>query len=184
MEINGWIIFAYKIPSEPSSIRVRVWRNLKTLGVHYIQQSVCICPNTGELLKRLKRLELLIVENGGEVTLLEVEKLSTKSEEIILAEFNQERTLEYQEFIEESEKFLKEIEVETKNLNFSFREIEENEVELRRLKNWLMKIKKRDFFQCELQNQAVIRIEECERNFDDFTEKVYRHEGIAGEHKE
>ena len=184
MEIKGWIIFAYKIPSEPSSIRVRVWRNLKTLGVHYIQQSVCICPNTEEILKKLKKFELLIVENGGEITLLELEKLSTKSENKILAEFNQERKLEYQEFIEESEKFLKEIEDETKKLNFSFREIEENEVELRRLKNWLMKIKKRDFFQCELQSQAVTRFEECEKSFEDFTEKVYRREGIAEENKE
>jgi CRISPR/Cas system-associated endoribonuclease Cas2 len=181
MEIMGWIIFAYKIPSEPSSIRVRVWRNLKTLGVHYIQQSVCICPNTEEILKKLKKLELLIIENGGEITLLELEKLSTKSENKILAEFNQERKLEYLEFIEVSEKFLKEIEDETKKLNFSFREIEENEVELRRLKNWLIKIKKRDFFQCELQNQAVTRFEECERTFEDFTEKVYKREGIAEE---
>ncbi|GIN38781.1 MULTISPECIES: Chromate resistance protein ChrB [Heyndrickxia] len=179
MGFNGWIIFAYKIPSEPSSIRVRVWRNLKSIGVHYIQQSVCICPNTKELLKRLKKLELLIVENGGEITLLEVEKLSTKSEETILDEFNQERTLEYQEFIEESEKFLNEIENETKKANFSFREIEENEVELRRLKNWLIKIKKRDFFQCQLQKQAITRFEECEKTFDNFTEKVYRSEGIT-----
>lgn len=133
------------------------------------------------MLKRLKKLELLIVENGGEITLLEVEKLSTKSEETILAEFNQERTLEYQEFIEESVKFLNEIENETKKGNFSFREIEENEVELRRLKNWLIKIKKRDFFHCQLQKQAITRIEECEKTFDDFTEKVYRSEGIAEE---
>jgi vacuolar-type H+-ATPase subunit I/STV1 len=85
-------------------------------------------------------LELLIVENGGEVSLIEVEKLSSKSEEAIRSEFNKQRTLEYKEFNQEAEKFLKEIEEETKKLNFSFREIEENEVELRRLKNWLLKI--------------------------------------------
>ena len=72
--------------------------------------------------------------------LIEVEKLSSKSEEAIRSEFNKQRTLEYKEFNQEAEKFLKEIEEETKKLNFSFREIEENEVELRRLKNWLLKI--------------------------------------------
>jgi hypothetical protein len=178
MEIESWVIFAYKIPSEPSSIRVRVWRNLKTLGVHYIQQSVCICPNTVEVLKKIKKLELLIVENGGEVSLIEVEKLSSKSEETIRSEFNKERTLEYKEFIQETEKFLKEIEEETKKLNFSFREIEENEVELRRLKNWLLKIKKRDFFQSESQQQAMAFFEECSRAFEVFIQHVYKHEGI------
>lgn len=178
MENQSWVIFAYKIPSEPSSIRVRVWRNLKTLGVHYLQQSVCICPNTVEVLKKLMKLELLIVENGGEVSLIEVEKLSSKSEETIRSEFNKERTLEYKEFIQEAEKFLKEIEEETKKLNFSFREIEENEVELRRLQNWLLKIKKRDFFQSESQQQAIAFFEECGREFEVFIQHVYKHEGI------
>lgn len=45
---------------------VRVWRNLKTIGVHYIQQSVCICPDTVEFREKLKKLELLIVQNSGE----------------------------------------------------------------------------------------------------------------------
>lgn len=183
MKIKGWIIFAYKTPSEPSSIRVRVWRNLKTMGVHYIQQSVCICPNTEELKKKLMRLKLLIMENGGEVSLLEVENLSATSQEMMVSEFNQERILEYKEFLEETEKFLKEIEKETEKGNFSFREIEENEVELRRIKNWFGKIKKRDFFQCALQKQAITRIEQCEKTFDDFIEKVYRREGITEENK-
>ena len=52
------------------------------------------------------------------------------------------------------------------------------------LKNWLLKIKKRDFFQCELQSQAMKRFEECERAFDKFTEMVYRHEGLAEGNKE
>ncbi|PZE21351.1 Chromate resistance protein ChrB [Paenibacillus xerothermodurans] len=181
MEIQGWIIFSYKIPSEPSSIRVRVWRNLKTLGVNYIQQSVCIGPNTEEMQKKLKKLNLLISENGGETSLLEVEKMSTVSEEKIISEFNKARTLEYKEFIEESEKFLKEIEKETKKLNFCFREIEENEVELRRLKHWLIKIKKRDFFQCELQKQAIEIFETCNKAFEEFIETVYLQEGVSGE---
>jgi hypothetical protein len=154
------------------------------MGVHYIQQSVCVCPNTEEMLKRLMKLKLLIIENGGEVSLLEVEKLSAKSEETIISEFNQERILEYKEFMEETEKFLKEIEKETEKRNFSFREIEENEVELRRLKNWFGKIKKRDFFQCEIQQQAMVNLEECNKAFEDFTARVYRHEGITEENKE
>nr|WP_295971422.1 Chromate resistance protein ChrB [uncultured Bacillus sp.] len=181
MKFNGWIIFAYKIPSEPSSIRVKVWRNLKTLGAHYIQQSVCICPNTEETLKKLLKLKLYIVESGGEVTLLEVEKLSLKSEDDIISEFNNERLLEYKEFNEEAEKFLKEIEEETWINNFSFREIEENEVELRRLKNWLVKIKKRDFFICELQGKAVENFEECTKAFEEFIQNVYKREGIIDE---
>ena len=66
MSTINWIIFTYKIPSEPSSARVRVWRNLKTLGVHYLQQSVCILPSKEEIIKKLKKLEVFIHESGGE----------------------------------------------------------------------------------------------------------------------
>lgn len=130
------------------------------------------------------KLKLFIVESGGEVSLLEVEKFSNRSEETIIEEFNQERRLEYQEFIEGTENFLTELEEETKKQNFSFREIEENEVELRRLKNWLVKIKKRDFFQCELQQKALDYFENCNKALEDFTTKVYKLEGIDESSKE
>ncbi|GAB1779879.1 Chromate resistance protein ChrB [Priestia megaterium] len=179
MSTINWIIFTYKIPSEPSSSRVRVWRNLKTLGVHYLQQSVCILPSKEEIIKKLKKLELFIHESGGETSILEIEKLSFSSEQMIISKFNQERTLEYDEFIEESNKFLKEIEDETNKENFSFREIEENEAELRRLKKWLVKIKKRDYFLCETNKKASDLFEESNKVLEEFTEKVYLCEGIV-----
>ncbi|MDC3418314.1 Chromate resistance protein ChrB [Aquibacillus salsiterrae] len=178
MNCNGWLIFAYKLPSDPSSARVKVWRNLKTIGVHYIQQSVCICPNTEDTAKKILKLKLFIAENEGESSLLEVEKFTGKSEEEIVSAFNQERKLEYSEFIEECKKFQDEIIKETNQRNFTFREIEENEVELRRLKNWLVKIKKRDFFQCGAQVEAKQNFENCMTMFEKFTEEVYKREGI------
>ncbi|MGG3798393.1 Chromate resistance protein ChrB [Metabacillus fastidiosus] len=176
-----WIIFSYKIPTEPSSVRVRVWRNLKTLGVHYIQQSVCIIPSREEVKKKLRKLELLIAENGGETTVLKIDKLSEQSETLILAEFNKERLIEYNEFIQEANKFREEIANESKKANFSFSEIEENEVELRRLKKWLTLIKSRDYFSCELQEKTAALFEECNFAFEEFTNNVYKHEGIIGE---
>jgi hypothetical protein len=176
-----WIIFTYKIPTEPSSVRVRVWRNLKTLGVHYIQQSVCIVPLREDVMKKLRKLELLIAENGGATTILKIEKLSDQSEELILTEFKKERLIEYNEFMEEANKFLNEIAKETKNANFSFSEIEENEAELRRLKKWLALIKSRDYFSCELQEKTAELLEECNNAFESFTNNVYKHEGILGE---
>jgi len=57
--------------------------------------------------------DTFIHESGGETSILEIERLSLPSEQMITSKFNQERTLEFDEFIEESNKFLKEIEDET-----------------------------------------------------------------------
>lgn len=176
-----WALFAYKIPSEPSSIRVRVWRNLKTLGVHYLQQSVCIFPNKEEIMKKVKKLQLLILENGGETRLLEFENMTENSEKQIIEAFNEERVAEYEEFMKETERFMQEMEQETLDMDFSFREIEENEAALERMKKWFSKIQKRDFFQCESQKIALEKLEECAKRFEQFMEEVYSREGLIDE---
>lgn len=178
-----WALFAYKIPSEPSSIRVRVWRNLKTIGVHYLQQSVCIFPNKEEIMKKVKKLQLLILENGGETTLLEFENMTENSEKQIIEAFNEERVAEYEEFMKETERFMQEMEQETLDMDFSFREIEENEAALERMKKWFSKIQKRDFFQCESQKIALEKLEECAKRFEQFMEEVYSREGLIDDEK-
>ena len=178
MQKNRWALFAYKIPSEPSSIRVRVWRNLKTLGVHYLQQSVCIFPHKEDIIKKVKKLQLLILENGGETTFLEFENLSKSSEETLIQAFNEERISEYEEFMKETERFLQEMEQETLDMDFSFREIEENEAALERMKKWFDKIKKRDFFHCDMQKLAEEKLQECSARFEKFMEEVYSREGL------
>ncbi|MEH6840291.1 Chromate resistance protein ChrB [Priestia aryabhattai] len=99
--------------------------------------------------------------------MLEIERLSLSSEQMVTSKFNQERTLEYKEFIEESNKFLQ--------------EIEENEAELRRLKKWLVKIKKRDYFLCETNKEASDLFEKCNKVLEEFTEKLYLCEGLVEE---
>lgn len=178
MKKNQWYLFSYKAPSTPSTLRVRIWRTLKTLGVLYLQQSVCIVPKDQDVEKRLKKLEILIREHNGESNLLEVEKLSAKSEEALILDFNSERDKEYKEFIEESEQFLKELETESARQKFTFHEVEENEAELQRLKKWFRKIKKRDFFSSNLGARCEEMLRLCEKEFDDFTEKVYLSEGV------
>lgn len=175
----AWIIFSYKVPSEPSTIRVRTWRTLKALGVVYIQQSVCIAPETPEVKKKLLSIQKLIEASEGEVLLLEVSKLAANSEELLLELFNKQRQSEYDELIEGCRHFLQEIEMETKKGKFTYHEVEENEAELGKLKRWHKKIAKRDFFSCPSSEQAKHMLDECEQRFNEFTEKVYATEGTA-----
>ncbi|WP_051620430.1 Chromate resistance protein ChrB [Paenibacillus sp. UNC451MF] len=179
---RSWIVLSYKVPSEPSTIRVRVWRTLKALGAVYIQQSVCVAPITVEVLKKLQSLKKLIESNEGEALLLEVNKFSPSTEEELIVIFNNQRIAEYEEFLEGSRNFLNEIETETKKGKFTYHEVEENEAELAKLKRWHNKILKRDFFSCTNSIQAKQKLNECEQRFGEFIETVYATEGqVEGE---
>jgi DNA-binding transcriptional regulator PaaX len=40
----GWHLLIYRMPTEPASKRVSVWRDLHRLGALYLQQCVCVLP--------------------------------------------------------------------------------------------------------------------------------------------
>lgn len=174
---QGWLIFSYKVPSEPSTLRVRTWRTLKALGVIYIQQSVCVAPETAEVRKKILSIKNQIEANQGETILLEATQLSSQTEEQLHDLFNQQRITEYEEFLGGCKNFLNEIDYESKKGNFSFHEVEENESELAKLKRWFRKIEKRDFFSCPTCDEAKKNLLECEKAFSGFTSKVYETEG-------
>ena len=38
----SWLLFTYKVPPEPASKRIALWRRLKGLGAVYLQNGVCL----------------------------------------------------------------------------------------------------------------------------------------------
>ena len=48
--MRTWLLITYKVPAEPSRMRVSLWRKLKELGAVYIQQGAAVLPMTEALL--------------------------------------------------------------------------------------------------------------------------------------
>ena len=67
---RSWNLLIYRVPSQPSTQRVYVWRKLKGWGGLYLQQSVCVLPQRNDLQQQLENLKTEIVEGGGEANLL------------------------------------------------------------------------------------------------------------------
>jgi hypothetical protein len=176
-----WLFFSYSLPAEPSKTRVYVWRQLKKLGsVNY--QSTWVLPYSNERIGEIKRLADEIERYKGESLLLEGKALDKKQEERIYKAFADSRNEEYQEIIEKCEDYFKEIAFEIERKNFIFAEVEENEEELEKLKQWLKKVEKRDLVGAPLQKAAAEKIKICEKMFNDFAKTVYlhTHKGNAG----
>jgi hypothetical protein len=169
-----WLFFSYSLPSEPSKARVFVWRQLKKLGaVNY--QTVWVIPHSNESVNELRKLIETIEGYKGEGMLVEGKALDKNQEERIHKAFMDSRNEEYNEVIEKCEDFFKEIKFEIERKNFIFAEVEENEEELEKLKQWLKKVEKRDFVKAPLRKTAIEKIKECEKMFDDFAHMVYMH---------
>jgi hypothetical protein len=174
-----WLFFSYSLPAEPSKARVYIWRQLRKLGaVNY--QSVWVIPHSAERLNELKRL-IEDIEKYQGASLLITGNIPIKAqEESITKEFIDSRNEEYKEIIDKCEAFFKEIEYEIGRQNFIFAEVEENEEELGKLKQWLRKVEKRDVLKPPLRKKAVEKVKMCEKIFEDFARRVYEHSQIKG----
>jgi hypothetical protein len=177
---NGrkWLLLVYRVPTEPASRRVAVWRDLKRLGALYLQQCVCILPRLGPVQEELERISAKIPALGGEYTRFEIPKLPPADEEKIIASFRTLRNKEYAEIVEECEtKFVKEIEFEHFRQNYTFEEAEEIGQDLEKIRRWFARIVERDWFAADGRQAVAEWIERCQVLLDEFEQEVYRRQG-------
>src|SRR5215475_12470026 len=172
MIMPAWLLMTYKVPPEPAARRIALWRRLKGMGAVYLQNGVCLLPKTDDHVRRLKMLENDIGEMGGDAVLLETVALDRAQEDKVLARFKADRDDAYREFIDKCDDFETEIAKETAAQHFTYNELEENDVELKKLQGWLDKIKKLDFYGGELATEASERLKSCENLLDAYARRV------------
>jgi len=166
-----WLVLVYKVPSEPTRLRATVWRRLKSLGAVYLQNSVAALPVSASGERAMRGLRNEIVEMGGAAQLLRADALAGEAD--VVAAFNAARDEEYAEIVDRCADFLDEIKRETKAKKFTYAELEENEVDLVKLRDWLSTVGTRDTLGAPGAAAAVAGVGRCEKAFEDFTTRVY-----------
>jgi hypothetical protein len=175
MTESPWLLLVYRVPTEPASKRVTVWRELKRLGAYYLQQCVAVLPDLPQLRADLEQVSARIEAFDGESTLFEVPRLRPDDEARIVEAFRALRNHEYQEIIEECEtKFVKEIEFEHFRQNYTFEEAEEIGQDLEKIRRWFDRIVARDWFGASLRPEVEDWIERCAELLSDFEHTVYQ----------
>ncbi len=175
MSEHAWLLLVYRVPTEPTSKRVAVWRDLKRMGALYLQQCVCILPDLPAVRDDLARVTTKIPEMEGEYTRFEVPCLAADDAAKIVAAFQTLRDKEYAEIIEECEtKFVKEIEFEHFRQNYTFEEAEEIGQDLEKIRRWYARIVERDWFGAGRHDEVALWIEKCQELLNAFEQEVYR----------
>jgi hypothetical protein len=100
-----WILMTYKVPPEPATKRVALWRKLQGMGVVYFQNGMCLLPQTEGHMRQFTMLENDVAETGGETVLLITKPLEKAQGEKAIARFKADRDDQYREFIGKCEAF-------------------------------------------------------------------------------
>ena len=169
-----FFMLVYQMPAKPTAGRVAVWRNLKKIGAVYVQDSVCVLPDTaaqrGEVAPVLERIDT----DGGRYHLLPLGRLAAGEDEKLRALFVEQAAQHYREIVENCEvNFVKEIEFEHFRRNYTYEEAEEIRMEFDKICTWFNRVEERDWFGAPNRDAARSWLRRCEELLEEFEAKVF-----------
>jgi hypothetical protein len=172
---TGWLVLIYRVPPEPTRLRAAVWRRIKSVGAIYLQNSVAALPATPAAERSLRKLRREILDMSGTAVLLSAAVLA--GEAGVRGAFQAARNDEYEEITDKCRDFLAQVRKEYDEDHFTYAELEENEVDLVKLRNWFAKVTERDVFAAGGRAAAEQALAACEESLEAYAARVYAVEG-------
>jgi hypothetical protein len=188
MAEQRFLQLVYRMPAKPTAGRVAVWRSLKKAGAVYLQDSVCVLPDTPPLREELDQVLARIDDGKGTYHLLPLGELPEEEASKLVQLFVDQTAKHYAEIVENCEvNFVKEIEFENFRENYTYEEAEEIRMEFEKICTWFDRVQERDWFGAPNADEARTWLRRCESLLEEFEAKVFelhkvdeRPEGAAG----
>lgn len=137
-----WALLSYRVPREPSTPRIAVWRKLKDLGVGQIGDGLVALPDDARTREHLEWIAADVVRAGGEAAVW-VARTSRTTSERVATQMRAARNDEYRILIDDVAESSGSTDLRT----------------LQRLRRTLRKIERRDYFRAPLRDRARLAID-------------------------
>ena len=167
-EQGSWFVISASTAGAAGTLRVQVWRKLRSLGGLYLQQSVCLLPARDDVVRQVRRLTDRIQHRGGTVRVLTMRFADPIEERSVVEEFNAARDAEYAEVLERIPALRQELAQERARGRATYAEVEESEADLERFRSWLARIAARDYFAAPGGQAARNAVDEAAADLEDF----------------
>ena len=96
MSPGEWVLFAYRLPREPSTPRIALWRALRRLGVAQLVDGLVALPADSRTREQMEWLADEVIEAGGEASLWLARPGSAAQERALATRMQQAISAEYQ----------------------------------------------------------------------------------------
>jgi hypothetical protein len=163
-----WLLVTIGLSAGHGSLRVHVWRKLRSLGAVYLQSSVCLLPDRVEVVREVRRLLDRVRHEGGSGRMLRIVLPDPDELDWLRGEFNAARDNEYSEVLDRVPALSQELASERAKGRATYAEVEESEADLQRFQAWLAKIEQRDYFTAPLGEQARAAVAAAAEDLDAF----------------
>lgn len=101
--VQEWVLLSYRIPREPSTPRIAVWRKLKDLGVVQVGDGLVALPNDARTKEHLEWVAARVTEADGEAIVWIATPSGRRHSHDLAREMRTAREAEYAELLSEIE---------------------------------------------------------------------------------
>jgi hypothetical protein len=100
---SRWVLLAYRLPREPSTPRITLWRKLRRLGAGQVQDGLVALPLDARTREQLEWLADEVMEAGGQASVWLAEPGAGAQERALAARMAAAVATDYQAVIAEAE---------------------------------------------------------------------------------
>jgi hypothetical protein len=141
----GWVLLCYRVPREPSTARIGIWRKLKRLGVAQLGDGLVGLPADARTREHLEWIAEEVLAAGGDATIWLAQPAAAAQERALARELAAARAAEYSAVLAEAEQARAADAVTRRRV-------------LRRLRAELRRIHRRDYFPPAERQAAVAAV--------------------------
>ncbi|MFE5881553.1 Chromate resistance protein ChrB [Streptomyces hydrogenans] len=98
-----WVLLSYRLPREPSTPRITVWRKLKRLGVAQISDGLVALPADARTREQLEWIAEEVTDSAGTATVWIAHPAADGDEQQLIDAMTQARAAEYQQVRDDAE---------------------------------------------------------------------------------
>ena len=149
-----WVLLAYRLPREPSTPRITVWRALKRLGAAQLVDGLVALPADSRTREQLEWLAETVIEAGGEATIWLGQAGSVAQERAITERMRAVVAAEYRKITQDASAARS-------------RSAGARKRTLGRLRRELRRVRARDYFRAPEQVDATATVEALARDVEE-----------------
>src|SRR4051812_28366777 len=97
-----WVLLAYRLPREPSTPRIAVWRKLRKLGAVQLVDGLVGLPANAATVEAFDWLADEVIDAGGEAWTFQARPGSRRQDSALRAQINDAIAAEYRELVDEA----------------------------------------------------------------------------------
>lgn len=102
--MTNWLLLHYKLPSQPSALRVYAWRKLKRLGAILLHEAIWVLPDQPRTAEQIQWIAAEIEEMGGNAYYWRASSLLSAQEDAVRHQFEQQADALYSSLLKRLEK--------------------------------------------------------------------------------